>query len=326
MKKVLLLGLVVMLVVVSLARIGNTAPVTAQEDDEEDELYGACAELTLEVPYSEECDAEIAANPFPADEIEHAIEYDEARDGKAHPRSIFIPEEPFKYPIAWQKRAWYFADGPGVLPAADDWTNERRIGKYTMYYIFKTFKVGSEVWHLIGPNQWMNQEFVSVLQIPETPEEIEETRWVAIDLRQQTAVVFDEENTPVFATLVSTGYWFPTPEGLFHVYARTLSTTLIGPPGADPPVYVLPATPWVLFYHEHRALHGAAFHNYLGIKRSHGSINLAPGDAEWVWNYFAETEDVWDPPNGENFFVDNLDDAPWVYVYNSEEIPVTPEW
>jgi hypothetical protein len=47
MKKVLLLGLVVMLVVVSLARIGNTAPVTAQEDDEEDELYGACAELTL---------------------------------------------------------------------------------------------------------------------------------------------------------------------------------------------------------------------------------------------------------------------------------------
>lgn len=325
MRKWILGGLILTLIGVSLASL-NTAPARVHaQDGGSDELRGACAALTLEEPYSEACDAEIAANPFPADEIETAIEYDEARDGKAHPRSIFLPEEPFDYPIAWQKRAWYFADGPGVLPAADDWTNARRIGKYTMYYIYKSLEVDGFVWHLIGPNQWMHEEYVSVLQIPEKPEEVE-TLWVAVDLTQQTLVAFDEENTPVFATLVSTGYWFPTPPGLFHVYARTLSTTLIGPPGADPPVYILPHTPWVLFYHEHRALHGAAFHNYLGIKRSHGSINLAPGDAEWVWNFFAQTEDEWDPEDGDPFFTDNLDAAPWVYVYNSPDIPELPEW
>jgi hypothetical protein len=234
-----------------------------------------------------------------------------------------LPDEPYEYPIAWQKRAWYFSDAPGTLPADNDWTDARRIGKYTMYYIYHALEVDNAVWYLVGPNQWMKDEFVSVLQIPTRPEDVSGL-WVAVDLTQQTLVAFEDDD-PVYATLVSTGYWFPTPEGLFHVYARTLSTTLIGPPGADPPVYVLPATPWVLFYHEHRALHGAAFHNYLGMNRSHGSINLAPGDAEWVWNFFAQTEDEWDPTT-DSYFVDNIDKAPWVYVYSSPKLPELPQW
>ncbi len=325
MKRLLLGSLGVILAVVSLGLVAPTTPAPVQADDG-DELIGACAELTLENYTSEACTAEILAHPLP--ELEKAIEYDEERDLKAHPRSIFLPEssDELEYPIAWQKRAWYFSDAPGVYPAADDYGENRRIGKYNMFYVYASIKANGEMWHLIGPDQWMRAEFLSLMQVPEKPEGIADVPWVAIDLRQQTLVAFTSENQPVFTTLVSTGYWFPTPPGLFPVYARTLSTTLIGPPGADPPVYILPHTPWVLFYHEHRALHGATFHNYLGMKRSHGSINLAPGDAEWVWNFFAETEDEWDPADGEPFFTDNLDRAPMVYVYNSPEVPVTPEW
>lgn len=325
MKRFLLGSVIVSLLVVSIGLVAPTSPTPVRAEDG-DELIGACAELTVENFASEACTTEILAHPLP--ELEVAVEYDEARDGKAHPRSVYLPEssDDLAYPMAWQKRAWYFSDAPGVLPAADDYNEERRISKYNMYYIYASIETAGEIWHLIAPDQWMRAEFVSVLQIPEKPEGINDVMWVAIDLTQQTLVAFTADDQPVYTTLISTGYWFPTPEGLFPVYARTLSTTLIGPPGADPPVYILPHTPWVLFYHEHRALHGAAFHNYLGIKRSHGSTNLAPGDAEWVWNFFAQTEDEWDPEDGEAFFTDNLDRAPMVYVYSSPTMPVKSVW
>lgn len=299
----------------------SSAPAALAQEGATATFNGPCALLSKNFPRSPECDVEIAANQLQP--LERAVEYVEERDGQAHPRSVFLPEHSPDYPIAWQKRPWYFSDAPGTLPADDDWTTARLIGKYAMYYVYDAVEEFDGLWYLIGPGQWMHEDFVSVLQIAQKPEEVHGP-WVALDLQNQTLVAYMDEQ-PVYATLISAGYWLQTLEGLFQVYARTLSMVMKGPPGADPPSYIFP-TRWVMFFNGDEALHSADFHNYFGINRTHGCVNLAPGDAEWVWNFFEQTVDQWHPSGTRTFFVDHPEQAPWVYVYSAPEFPGLPSW
>ncbi|MBN1203000.1 MAG: L,D-transpeptidase [Anaerolineae bacterium] len=280
---------------------------------------GACAGLTAENYSSAACDAEIAAHPLPA--LVRPVTYDPVRDGEAEPRSFLWPEEPLLYPVGWQRRAWYFSDAPGVLPADDDWTNARRIGRAEMFYVYKSVEVNGEIWHLIGPGRWMHDEYVSALRIPDRPDGVS-GQWVALDLNQQTLIAFVDD-TPVFSTLISSGYYLDTTLGLFQVYARADAMVMRGPPGADPPKYEF-YTRWVMFFNMHQGLHAMPYHNYFGIKRSHGCVNVPPGDEEWLWNFFEETVEAWDPSGTATFAVDHPEAAPWVYVYESPALPVWP--
>lgn len=278
---------------------------------------GACAQLTVEQARSDACDAEIVAHPLP--ELVHPVEFDPERDLEARPRSFLFPETPFEYPVGWQRRAWYFSDAPGVLPI-NDYTNARRVPRELMYYIYRSVEVDGKVWHLIAPGQWMMDEYVSVLQIPERPEGVS-GRWVALDLTQQTLVAFMDDK-PIFSTLISSGYYLITEIGLFHVYARADAMIMRGPPGANPPLYSF-YTEHVMFFNKHQGLHAMPYHNDFGMKRSHGCVNVPPGDELWLWNFFAENIEEWDPSGTDSFRVDNEDAAPWVYVYES---PKMPEW
>jgi hypothetical protein len=78
-----------------------------------------------------------------------------------------------------------------------------------------------------------------------------------------------------------------------------------------------------MFFNKHQGLHAMPYHNDFGTKQSHGCVNVPPGDEEWLWNFFDESAADWDP-NGppRDFFVDNPDRAPWVYVYESDPLPV----
>ncbi|NDJ75520.1 MAG: L,D-transpeptidase [Chloroflexi bacterium] len=294
---------------------GGPAPAAAAPPAADDDPR-PCSLLTPDLPRSDECDAEIAANPLP--EFERPIEYDAVRDGEATPRSILMPEEPLPYPIAQQRRAWYFSDVPGVLPADDDWTAARRVAREEMSYVYHTVDVNGVIWHLIGPGMWMEDQYTSVLVVPNRPDEVR-GRWVAIDLNQQTLIAF-EDDTPILASLVSTGYFLQTTPGLFHVYARTEGMVMRGPPGANPPEYEF-YTRWVMFFNADQGLHAMPYHNYFGIARTHGCINVPPGDEEWLWNFFAENEDEWHPSFPDTFQVDDIDAAPWVYIYESDSIP-----
>lgn len=314
MRKMGLLFCTVLLVFSTFHQLFSTPRAIAQDKRS---AIRACQKLSVETPRSEECDVEIAANQL---QLEKPVEFVERRDGEAHSRLVTLPESAPQYMIAWQKRTWYFSDIPGVRPADNDWTLARRVSHYAMYYIYHMVVVDNAIWYLIGPGQWMHQEYVSILQLPKRPEEVSGP-WVAIDLTQQTLVGMVDDQ-PKFATLISSGYWIETSQGLYQVYARTLSMTMTGPPGADPPEYVLAYTPWVMFFNENEALHGAYYHNNFGLKRSHGCINLVPGDAEFVWLFFEQTIDQWHPSREETFFVDNPEAAPWVLIYES---PATPE-
>ncbi|NJO84799.1 MAG: L,D-transpeptidase [Blastochloris sp.] len=159
---------------------------------------------------------------------------------------------------------------------------------------------------MIGPNHWVEQRFVSKVQPVERPEGVS-GRWVAIDLYEQTLVAY-EDDTPVYATVISTGLpATETREGLFQVWAALPSDPMSGATGA-PNAYALQRVPWVMYFDEGISLHGTYWHDLFGYRQSRGCVNLTVSDARWVFDFFQN-----DPANqgGE---VDNH-----VYVYSSGE-------
>jgi hypothetical protein len=293
-----------------------TTTVQGAAPDRIFKFTGPCAGLNAEVWRSDECDAFIEANPVPV--FEPAIEYVEQRDGQAISRAIYLPEQALPFPIAWMKRNWYYSDGPGVVYETNAEYSQRFVDRYNIFYIYNVVEVDSAQWYLVAPGKWIKDEYLSIFHVPERPEGVT-GRWMVIDLQQQVLMAM-EDDRPVLATLISSGYWLDTTEGLFQIYARTASMIMSGPPGADPPKYVF-RTKWVMFFNEHQAVHSANFHNWFGLKRSHGCVNVVPGDEEWLWNWFGESADEWDP-DMNTFYVDFPDKAPHVMVYNS---PLEPE-
>lgn len=108
-------------------------------------------------------------------------------------------------------------------------------------------------------------------------------KWIHIDLDEQTLVAY-EGNTPVFATLVSSGLddGFATPTGLYQIREKHISTTMNGP-DPDNGFYEVEEVPWTMYYHDSYAMHGAYWHNTFGNTRSHGCTNLSPIDARFLF-------------------------------------------
>ncbi len=79
----------------------------------------------------------------------------------------------------------------------------------------------------------------------------------------------------------------PTPRGIFTVYKKTPSRYMQGPiAGISDQYYDLPGVPWNLYFTaEGAVVHGAYWHDKFGQPWSHGCVNLAPGDAQRVYQW-----------------------------------------
>jgi lipoprotein-anchoring transpeptidase ErfK/SrfK len=115
-----------------------------------------------------------------------------------------------------------------------------------------------------------------------------DAKWIHVDLSEQYLVAYEGES-PVFATLVSTGKeGFETPTGLFRIQSKHVSTTMDdteSPEGA----YSIEDVPWTMYFHGNFAIHGAFWHYTFGRVRSHGCVNLSPADARWVFSWSTPT-------------------------------------
>lgn len=175
---------------------------------------------------------------------------------------------------------------------------------YQRFNIFAEF-VDNEgwLWYLVGPNQWVKQVYMTVIQPVERPPEIM-GRWVAVDLFEQSLVAY-EGNTPIFATLVSTGLsGTETNEGIFEIWARLERDAMSGATGA-PNAYALQSVPWVQYFDSDISLHGTYWHDTFGYRHSRGCVNLSISDASWVFNFFNPLADSGQPV--------------YVYVHSSGE-------
>jgi len=115
-------------------------------------------------------------------------------------------------------------------------------------------------------------------------------RWVQVSILSQTLVLWEGE-TPIYATLVSTGRdgvgdpktTWSTPTGTFRVYQKHVTTTMDSDVADSE--FELRDVPWVQYFQGGYALHAAYWHDDFGRPRSHGCINMAPIDARIVFNF-----------------------------------------
>jgi hypothetical protein len=159
---------------------------------------------------------------------------------------------------------------------------------------------------------WVKVGHVRVARLAEPPSDLGRTEhWLDISIGEQTLVAY-EGTRPVYATLVSTGKKsadkekdHSTPTGQWRVREKHVTTTMDGDGTAagDLP-YSIEDVPFVVYFHQSYAVHGAFWHRNFGVKMSHGCINLAPLDAKRVF-----------------FFVDPLLPVGWHGVWSSPEHP-----
>ncbi|NMC69652.1 MAG: L,D-transpeptidase [Myxococcales bacterium] len=110
--------------------------------------------------------------------------------------------------------------------------------------------------------------------------------WFDVDTSQQVLVAYRGEE-PIFATLISSGRrGHATPRGTYRVWAKLVTGRMANEEPEDPEEkpYYLEDVPWVLYFNDDIALHGAYWHGAFGQVRSHGCVNLAPLDARWVFD------------------------------------------
>jgi L,D-transpeptidase catalytic domain len=114
------------------------------------------------------------------------------------------------------------------------------------------------------------------------PEEVAwNEHWIDVDLSTQTLVAY-EGDTPVLTTLISSGLpQWPTVTGQYRTYLKFESQNMSGYHlGYN---YYLPDVPYVMYFFEDYAIHGAYWHNAFGTPMSHGCVNARPEDADWLF-------------------------------------------
>lgn len=173
--------------------------------------------------------------------------------------------------------------------------NNRDVGlvqRYQLVNIYATVNVSGWNWHLIGPNQWVNQKNLSIVY-PSAPAEFG-GRWLSVNLFEQNIVGY-EGSTPVIATLVSSGLkngkW-DTHEGTFAIGTRLEAAPMTGAEGqAD--YYSLDKVPYAQYFDGLISLHGTYWHDSFGYPHSHGCVNLTISDAKYLFAWVAEGTTVY---------------------------------
>ncbi len=161
------------------------------------------------------------------------------------------------------------------------------LNRYEIYQIYDKQTVEGLEWVMIRPGEWIEKRYIAIVY-PRTslPEGVTTHRWIDINLYEQTIIGYEGLRMR-FATVISSGidpFW--TRPGLFSIYEKLEATYMTGsfePDGSDR--YYLEDVPWTMYFDEARALHGAYWHTGYGWPRSHGCVNLSPGDSQWFFNW-----------------------------------------
>ena len=173
------------------------------------------------------------------------------------------------------------------------------LARETPVQIYQLKTANGTDWYQIGPDAWMERRYVRQVRINTAPPKgVEGNRWIEINLYDQTASVY-QDNQLVFATMVATGgeplYTRP---GLFKIFKKKPLETMQGATNADrSDYYYLEDVPWTMYFDEARALHGAYWRALFGYPGTHGCVNFSIGDAAWLFQWANEGDPVyvWDP-------------------------------
>lgn len=130
-----------------------------------------------------------------------------------------------------------------------------------------------------------HDQFADVVTLPNKrkPEgRTNEARYVRVDLSEQRLYAY-EDGYLVNSFLISSGLpATPTPPGEYRIQRKIYDKLYSGPD------YYLPHTLYNLQFRPHYYLHGAYWHHNFGHPMSHGCVNIAYEDAEWIYGWMQE--------------------------------------
>ena len=159
--------------------------------------------------------------------------------------------------------------------------------RFDIVHIYDSKFVNEIEWVMVAPDEWIEKKNVArVIPNYTKPQGVTSDRWIEINLYEQVISVYENGNI-LFATLVSTGVDpFYTQPGVFQIYKKLEHDPMSGTFEADrSDYYYLEDVPFILYYDQLRALHGAYWHSLFGYPRSHGCVNLSVADAHWIFNW-----------------------------------------
>lgn len=198
-------------------------------------------------------------------------------------------------PVAWAIRS----GRPLVRITRDDGSTRMQeleeapvIDRLSQVQWLRRERIGGRFYHVLqGPDEqehFLRDWFVAVAERHDAPRGIEaDEPWVHVDLTRETLVLYRGER-PIYATLVSTGVeGHDTPVGEFTIRRKLISDTManLGQDASSDDRYRIEDVPWTQYFEGSIALHAAFWHAQYGIPRSHGCVNLAPADAQYVFRH-----------------------------------------
>ncbi|MDU0347240.1 L,D-transpeptidase [Actinomyces sp. MRS3W] len=110
-------------------------------------------------------------------------------------------------------------------------------------------------------------------------------KWVDINLSNKTVTAYEGATVvrgPVY--IVDGAAETPTVTGTYHVYLQYETQTMRGQ-NADGTDYETEGVPWISYFYQGYALHGAPWRSSWGFSGSHGCLNMPVAEAKWIYDW-----------------------------------------
>ena len=114
-------------------------------------------------------------------------------------------------------------------------------------------------------------------------------KWIDIDIGDQVLIAYQGDDPVRYFTISSGSANYPTVTGSFRTYSRTEMQDMSGGSHADGTYYFQPDVPWVQYFFEGYAIHGAYWHNSFGSPIGHGCINMRVEESRWLYEWTGKT-------------------------------------
>lgn len=137
-------------------------------------------------------------------------------------------------------------------------------------------------------NAWKTNTFTKRTRLPYTVPK--SGKWVDVKVLGGALVAY-EGTEPVYVAAISPGRdgvtvrprSHTTLPGLYQVQWKLYTADMRGREGATE--WAVDEVPFVAYFYESLALHGAYWHDEFGRPRSHGCVNLSPKSAQWLFQW-----------------------------------------
>lgn len=137
----------------------------------------------------------------------------------------------------------------------------------------------------IADGQWIDRKSLRIARKHPRPAIADAPpKWIDLDRDEQVMVAYDGD-TPVYATLVSSGINKKnTPPALYRIRSKT-SVQKMAAEEREASHYEVSEVPWATRFRSGLYFHAAYWHDGFGNPKSHGCVNLSPRDAKWVYDW-----------------------------------------